>query len=136
MRGESRFRVYYEDTDMAGIVYYANYLKFMERGRSDAVREAGIDQRALREAQDLVFAVSRLTIDYIASARLDDVLTVLTRTDRIGAATLELTQEVLCMDRPLARATVRVACMTTDGKVRRIPADIRQRLHGAATEPG
>ena len=71
---EHSLRIYYEDTDMAGIVYYANYLKFFERGRSEAVRAAGIDQNALRDMHGLVFAVRRAEVDYLQPARLDDVV--------------------------------------------------------------
>ena len=72
-------RVYYEDTDAAGIVYYANYLKFAERARSEFLRVRGISNRAVHEREGVVFAVRRLTVDYIAPARLDDLLDVRTR---------------------------------------------------------
>ena len=72
---KTTLRVYYEDTDMAGVVYYANYLKFLERGRSDAVREAGISQRAMRDDQGLVFVVRRVEADYLRPAHFDDVRT-------------------------------------------------------------
>ena len=71
-----RLRVYYEDTDMAGIVYYANYLRFIERGRSDWVRDIGMDQNRMKDDFGIVFAVKRIEADYIAPARLDDVLVV------------------------------------------------------------
>ena len=73
---EKQIRVYYEDTDMAGIVYYANYLRYIERARSDWVRDLGIDQLAMK-AEGIVFAVRRVEADYIAVARFDDVLTCL-----------------------------------------------------------
>ena len=90
---EMQIRIYYEDTDMAGIVYYANYLKFFERGRSEAVRAMGIDQNQMREGRGIVFAVRRAEIDYFAPARLDDLITLRTRVTRLGGATLEMGQE-------------------------------------------
>src|SRR5690625_3299656 len=85
-------RVYYEDTDLAGVVYYANYLKFIERGRSEALRALGVDQPALKEA-GLVFVVRRLVADYLAPARFDDLLEVRTVTRRVGGASVEMRQE-------------------------------------------
>lgn len=125
---ESRFRVYYEDTDMAGIVYYANYLKFLERGRSDVVRAVGIDQMEMRDGRGLVFAVARVEIDYHAPARFGDILVVETQTERVGGATLIMPQRILVEDRLIVSASVRVACMTLDGKIQRFPGDIRKAL--------
>ncbi|MEO0991895.1 MAG: tol-pal system-associated acyl-CoA thioesterase, partial [Pseudomonadota bacterium] len=88
-------RVYYEDTDLAGIVYYANYLKFIERARSEWVREIGVDQTRLKAEQGVVFAVRRVEADYILPARFDDVLTVETRTEASRGASLILSQDVL-----------------------------------------
>ncbi|WP_112324127.1 tol-pal system-associated acyl-CoA thioesterase [Oceanibium sediminis] len=134
MSFESRFRVYYEDTDMAGIVYYANYLKFMERGRSDAVREMGIDQGAMREA-GLAFAVAHLSIDFHAPARFDDMLSVHTDILRTGGATLEMAQQIRVQERRIVTAQVRIACMTLDGRVARIPAAIRAQFGAAGAAP-
>ncbi len=124
----STFRVYYEDTDMAGIVYYANYLKFLERGRSDVVRAVGIDQMEMRDGRDLVFAVARIEIDYHAPARFGDVLKVCTETSRVGGATLEMPQRIYVGERLIISAFVRVACMNTVGKIQRFPRDIREAL--------
>ena len=121
-------RVYYEDTDMAGIVYYANYLKFLERGRSEAVRAAGIDQRALREDRGLVFAVRHVSVDYLRPARFDDELVVLTGTQPLRGATLEMPQSVWRGETQLIQADIKVVLMTVDGKIQRFPADIRERL--------
>ncbi len=87
-------RVYYEDTDLAGIVYYANYLRFIERGRSEWVRSLGIDQVALKAEAGVVFAVARIEADYLAPARFDDVLTVATWPATRSAARLVVQQEV------------------------------------------
>ena len=88
-------RVYYEDTDLAGIVYYANYLKFIERALHRWIREMGIDQSALKATDGLVFAVRRVEADYLAPALFDDALIVTTAAERITPARIELVQQVL-----------------------------------------
>jgi len=123
-------RVYYEDVDLAGIVYYANYLRFYERARSEALRALGVDQTALR-AEGLVFAVSRFEADYLAPARFDDLLTVETETTRLGAASLEMAQRVLRDGAALNRARLRVAFMDVEGRPRRMPPELRVALAGA-----
>lgn len=120
-------RVYYEDTDLAGVVYYANYLRFLERGRTEAVRAAGIDQRALR-AQGLVFVVRRIAAEYLRPARFDDVLTVETRLTRLGGASFEMAQCVRRGEAMLLTAALMLACMDLGGTPRRLPADLRARL--------
>ncbi len=125
-------RVYYEDTDLGGVVYYANYLRFIERGRSEALRALGIDQVALKEA-GLVFVVRRLTADYLSPARYDDLVEVVTEITQIGGATVEMAQQVRRDGAVLFRATVQVACMDAGGRPRRLPTDVRAALvHGSA----
>lgn len=124
-------RVYYEDTDLAGVVYYANYLKFLERGRTEALRAAGVDQSAL-QAQGLVFAVAHVEIDYRRSARFDDLLTVETELTRIGGASVDLVQRVLRGGELIAPAHVRVVCMTLAGRPFRMPEDLRRALGAVA----
>ena len=121
-------RVYYEDTDLAGVVYYANYLKFMERGRTEALRAAGVDQVRLKEALGLVFVVRSLAIDYLTPARFDDLIEVRTRITRLRGASVEMGQEVWRNDACLARASVTTACMDDRGRPARLPAEVRQRL--------
>ncbi|WP_304618129.1 tol-pal system-associated acyl-CoA thioesterase [Paracoccus sp. (in: a-proteobacteria)] len=123
-----RLRVYYEDTDLAGIVYYANYLRFIERGRSDWLRELGLDQRALKEDQGIVFAVRRIEADYLAPARFEDVLDVTTALSEARPARLVLTQEVLRDGLALFRATVTIVCLGAAGRPVRLPADLRRVL--------
>ncbi|MFO7856345.1 MAG: tol-pal system-associated acyl-CoA thioesterase [Paracoccaceae bacterium] len=123
-------RVYYEDVDLAGIVYYANYLRFYERARSEALRALGVDQTALRAA-GLVFAVSRFEADYLVPARFDDLLTVETETTRLGAASLHMEQRILRDGAALNRARLRVAFMDLEGRLRRMPPDLRKALAGA-----
>ena len=94
MSGEFRLRVYYEDTDAAGIVYYANYLKFIERARTEALLGLGLSQTGLRERFGIVFAVREVAVSYLAPARLEDQLVVTTRAGAIGGARLEMAQDV------------------------------------------
>lgn len=123
----AEYRVYYEDTDMAGLVYHANHLKFMERGRSDMVRARGIDQARMLAAGRM-FAVARVEIDYLSPARFGELLEVETRVLRAGAARLELAQALRVAGRDVARAAVRLVCLDTDGRARRIPAEVRAAL--------
>ena len=121
-------RVYYEDTDMAGIVYYANYLKYIERARSDWVRGLGIDQRAMKEAGQ-VFVVRRLEADYLASAHLDDKLVVETEVTQVTGARLIMDQVVKRGGQAIFHAVVTVVVVSDSGQVARMPANIRQLLH-------
>ncbi|WP_085892263.1 tol-pal system-associated acyl-CoA thioesterase [Roseovarius litorisediminis] len=122
-------RVYYEDTDMGGIVYYANYLKYIERARSDWVREMGIDQNRMRDAEGVVFAVRRVEADYLAPARFDDMLEVRTRTLAVTGARLVMEQQVLRGEDLLFAATVTIVCIAETGQPARLPANIRLILH-------
>jgi acyl-CoA thioester hydrolase len=121
-------RVYYEDTDFAGVVYYANYLRFLERGRSELLREAGIDQGTLKRDPGVVFVVRSLAIDYLAPARFDDMLEVRTVVTRLRGASAEMGQEVWRGADCLVRASVTVACMDTAGRPRRLPEVMREGL--------
>jgi len=123
----STFRVYYEDTDMGGIVYHANYLRYLERGRSDALREMGVDQAALR-AQGLVFVVTHMTIDFRAPARFDEMVTVTSGFEAVKGASAEMHQAITVGGRLCIDARVRVAMAAMDGGVRRFPAHIREAL--------
>jgi len=121
-------RVYYEDTDLAGIVYYANYLKFIERARSEWVRELGIDQLQMK-AVGLVFAVRRVEADYLSPARYDDELTVETSMQAGSGVRLIVRQDVKRGEEVLFSARVTIICMTAQGAVARLPAAIRQSVH-------
>lgn len=121
-------RVYYEDTDLAGIVYYANYLRFIERARTEYVRALGIDQTALKREADLVFAVRRVEADYLAPARFDDELIVETALKSLSAARIVLLQEVLRGDARLFAAEVTLVALTGAGRPARLPAAIRRLL--------
>lgn len=125
-------RVYYEDTDLAGIVYYANYLKFIERARSEWVREQGVDQRALREAGQ-VFAVRRIEADYLAPARFDDLLEVVTAPVAMTGARAVLEQSVTRGGQTLFAARVTLVCLDASGRAVRLPAELRRA--GSAVPP-
>ncbi|MCV2871723.1 tol-pal system-associated acyl-CoA thioesterase [Defluviimonas sp. WL0050] len=124
-------RVYYEDTDLAGIVYYANYLKFIERARTEWVRGLGVDQGRLRAKEGIVFAVRRVEADYLRPAKFDDELTVTTVLQGATGARMVLDQTVARSGEVLFQANVTLVCLTASGQPARIPAEIR-RLLGAA----
>lgn len=121
-------RVYYEDTDLAGIVYYANYLKFIERGRSEWVRALGIDQVALKRDHGLVFAVRRVEADYLRPAKFDDELTVTTALVAETGARIVVEQAVLRGGEKLFAATVTLVCLTEAGAAARLPPEVRRKL--------
>ncbi|WP_293880732.1 YbgC/FadM family acyl-CoA thioesterase [Sphingomonas sp.] len=116
-------RVYFEDTDLSGVVYHANYLRYMERARSDMLRALGIEQRAAFDAGEGVYAVATLAIRYRAPARLDDDLVVVSHIVAVGAATTTIHQSVMRADAILTQADVTAAFLTLDGKPRRQPRD-------------
>jgi acyl-CoA thioester hydrolase len=115
-------RVYYEDTDLSGLVYHANYLRWFERARSDMLRLLGIDQRAAAEAGEGTYTVADLTIRYLAPARLDDALTIATEVSELGAASVRLRQRVLRDGELLGQANIRIGFIGSDGRPRRQPA--------------
>ncbi|SFR32475.1 acyl-CoA thioester hydrolase [Yoonia tamlensis] len=125
MTHEFPVRVYYEDTDLAGIVYYANYLKFIERARSEWVRALGIDQVAMK-ADGRVFAVRRVEADYLSPAHFDDNLIVQTRVAPSSGVRLKVVQDVKRGDTTLFSAVVTIICMDAAGKPQRLPAQMRE----------
>jgi len=136
-------RVYYEDTDFSGIVYHANYLRFMERGRTNYLRLLGADHRAMfeaaeREAPGFAFVVRAMTLDFLKPARMDDLLTVVTTPREVRGASLVLHQDVLRGDDVLVSADVRVA-FVSGGRARPIPRPLRAAMQAdqdrAAPDP-
>ena len=118
-------RVYYEDTDFSGVVYHASYLRFLERGRTDHLRLAGIDQSILHaDGQGLIFAVHRMNIDFLKPARMDDVLVVETRTAEVRGASLLIRQAIRRGPDLVVTADVRVAAIA-NGRPARIPEELR-----------
>ena len=134
-------RVFYEDTDFSGIVYHADYLRFMERGRTNHLRLLGADHRALfeaaqREAPGFAFVVRSMTIEFLKSARMDDVLAVTTSYEEIRGASITLHQRVMRGDELLIEAHVRVA-FVSGGRARPIPQALRtamRRIRGAGPD--
>jgi acyl-CoA thioester hydrolase len=127
---EHRFAltVYFEDTDTAGIVYYANYLKFMERARSDMLRAAGIDQRAAKEAGTGVYAVAEAHIRYLKPARLGDDLVIVSSVQEVRAASVIIHQRVMRWAEPLADARITAAFLSTDDRPIRQPREWVERF--------
>ncbi|MFN3364478.1 MAG: tol-pal system-associated acyl-CoA thioesterase [Allorhizobium sp.] len=123
-------RVYYEDTDFSGAVYHARYLHFMERARTDYLRCLGVEQSTLFETSDegLAFMVHRMEIDFKAPARMDDIISVLTRTEKAGGAKMVLQQETRRADQLLIAAKVVIAVVNRNGRPRRLPDDLARQF--------
>ena len=119
-------RVYYEDTDLSGIVYHANYLRWFERARSDLLRRLGIDQRAAIEAGEGAYAVSELALRYLRSAKLDDDVLIETRCTDTRAASCRMAQRALRGGETLVEATLRIGFLDPAGRPRRQPAPWRE----------
>ncbi len=122
----AQYRIYYEDTDAGGIVYYANYLKFFERARTDFLRSLNIVQSELMAKEGRVFVVRKCAVDYLTPAKMDDLVDVSVAVTKINPASINMFQE---MKRPdgkiLSKLNVQIACVSVDGiKPERIPADI------------
>jgi acyl-CoA thioester hydrolase len=120
-------RVYYEDTDFSGRVYHASYLRFLERGRTEWLRERGFEQRGLAADTAVVFVIRHLAIDFVRPAVMDDVLTIETTIASVGAASIDFAQTILRGDERLAVASVSVVLLRA-GRPARLPTDIRERL--------
>jgi acyl-CoA thioester hydrolase len=126
--GEFRLRVYWEDTDAGGIVYYANYLKFIERARTEALLGLGVSQVDLRERFGVIFAVAEANVRFLAPARLEDQLVVTTRAGEIGGARLTMEQDIRRGETCLAKCRVTLVCLGPEGRAARIPAELRAML--------
>ena len=118
-------RVYYEDTDLGGVVYYANYLRFIERARSEWIRNIGIDQIKMRNEEGAIFVVTKLKADYLAPAYFDDALTVETKIKVVSPVRAYFYQNILREGDIIFKAEVCVACTSNSGKVQRLPEKIR-----------
>ena len=123
-----KVRVYYEDTDLAGIVYYANYFRFIERGRTEYLRDRGIDQLAIKEVTGLVFAVRRVEADFKRPAKMDDLLDVTTEITERRHASVVMHQEVLRDGELLFAADVTIVCLKASGKPTAFPTRIADKL--------
>ena len=128
-------RAYFEDTDLSGVVYHANYLRWFERARSDFVRLLGIDQRAVNESGEGAFAVADMTVRYAAPARLDDGVRIETRCTELGAASCRMHQRAIREDGLLlTEASFRIGFVAPDGRPRRMPAPWRAAFAAIVTE--
>ena len=127
-RGELDIRVYYEDTDAGGIVYYANYLRFCERGRTEYLRSIGFQNTSLKDEKGLLFVVRRLEADYHSPARLDDVLTVRTLVSEAGKTSFMMEQEVVRGGQALFTMAVQLVCVNMNGRPVRVPDDLKEAL--------
>ncbi len=125
-------RVYYEDTDFSGLVYHARYLHFLERGRTDYLRCLGVEQSALLtvDEEGLVFVVHRMEIDFKASARMDDILTIETVTEKAGGAKMVLNQLIRRDETVLIAAKVTIAVINGKGRPRRLPEKLAKQFLG------
>jgi len=121
--------IYYEDTDLSGVVYHANYLRYMERGRTEFFRLAGISKMdGLEEDEPTAWAIRSVTIDYHRPARLDDNVTVHTILTGLSGARMRATQQVMCGDVLLVRARIEACITTLTGKARRLPKNVVETL--------
>ena len=128
-------RAYFEDTDLSGVVYHANYLRWFERARSDFVRLLGIDQRTANESGEGAYAVADLTIRYASPARLDDAVAIETTCTELGAASCRMHQKAFRDDgRLLSEARFRVGFVAPDGRPRRMPQGWREAFDRVLTE--
>ena len=125
-------RVYWEDTDAGGVVFYANYLKFFERARTEWLRAAGVEQQRLRDDTGAMFVVAEVQTRYLAPARLDDLLQVTVRVEEQGAASMVIVQEAFRGDLLLAKGRIRIGCVHTQSlRPCRIPARVVNALAGS-----
>ena len=118
-------RVYYEDTDLGGVVYYANYLRFIERARSEWIRDLGIDQIKMRNEEEAIFVVTKIKADYLSSAYFDDMLTVDTRIKVVSPIRAYFYQNIFREEKVIFRSEVCVTCTSNSGKVLRLPEKIK-----------
>jgi acyl-CoA thioester hydrolase len=127
-------RIYYEDTDSSGVVYYANYLKFMERARTEWLRSLGFEQDELSRSQRVLFAVRSLALDYHRPARFNDLLEVRSRVEMMRGASLTFQQLIVCISRAtetLCSGRIRIACVDVDSfRPRSIPRPILREMVG------
>ena len=125
-------RIYYEDTDAGGIVFYANYLKFFERARTEWLRASGVNQQVLAENESAIFVVKNANIDYHAPAKLDDVLDLTLSIEKLGRASVQFTQQAWLGDLLLASASVKVGCVdATTLRPRPLPPETAAKMRAA-----
>jgi len=119
-----KLKVYYEDTDAGGIVYYANYLKFLERARTQLLIDKGFTHTSLRDKHNIITIVKSCNIDFIKPAKLDDLLEVSTSIEKKSKIQLVFSQKIYCTNNLIVNAIVRIAIINTEGKISRMPSDL------------
>ncbi|MFT4560760.1 MAG: acyl-CoA thioester hydrolase [Gammaproteobacteria bacterium] len=125
-------RIYYEDTDAGGIVYHANYLKFMERARTEWLRQCGFEQTVLAQTFGVVFVVRKILIDYLFPARFNEQIVVCSSVKRLGRASIEFAQNILSADRIVSRGEVKVGCLDTEFmRPKPIPSEVYSEIRDA-----
>jgi len=124
-------RVYYEDTDAGGIVYYANYLKFFERARTEWLRAIDVGQHQLLQEHDAMFVVKTVSVDYHAPAKLDDVLKLTLGIEKMGRASILFVQEAWCGERLLNTARVKVGCVDSALRPRAVPPEVVAKMRAS-----
>lgn len=133
LMSDLQVRIYYEDTDSGGVVYYANYLKFIERGRSEFLREMGFEQDQLITQENIIFAVKSIQADYLSPARFNDLLSVSTEVEKTRHASLIFSQKIkdLKQNKVLFEAQITVACLNAQSfKPSAIPSNILEKING------
>ncbi len=124
MQNISKFRVYYEDTDSGGVVYYANYLRFAERARTELLRSKGINQLELIKSQDILFVVKHAELDLKFPARLDDLLEIHSKIESISGASIKIYQQITCNSKNIADIKVLVVSVNSRFKPKKLPLNI------------
>lgn len=128
-------RVYVEDTDFGGVVFYANYLKYFERARTELLRSVGVTQQAMVDTHRVIFVVTSAAVDYVAPARMDEELVVTATVEKMGRASMKLVQEVRRGTSLLAKARIDVACVGIESmRPQQIPAELLGKLNTAAPD--
>ena len=121
-------RVFYEDTDTAGIVYYANYFKFIERARSESLRNIGLIQTEIKDKYKIIFVVRKIIAEFIRPAKLDNLLEISTNFLKIGIVSIELDQKIFLNNTIIFKANVKLGILNTKGKHKKLPIDLREKL--------
>ena len=122
---EFKLKIYYEDTDSGGVVYYANYLKFTERARTNLINDLGFSLKKLSEDYDCLFIVKKMNCDYLHSARLEDELIVQSKFLKINNASFDLEQNILRNDQIIFTSEITMVCVSSLGQPKKIPQDLR-----------
>jgi acyl-CoA thioester hydrolase len=121
-------RVYYEDTDDGGVVYYANYLKFAERARTELLRELGINQSTLTQTDNILFVVRHASMDLLKPAKLDDMLDITTQITTVSGASINMHQQIYCGAQKLTDILVKIACVNAAIRPKKLPKNIKEKL--------